>query len=90
MTILGRLIEQGPTGAGQQGRPPISIPEPIARVDAAVGQLIGIERSIICIRYVYCPHLSAEQQRKKLNMSEHRWVTKLRNARRAIKVAIDV
>lgn len=51
ITLLGRVIEQGISGAGQQGRPPVSMPDPIARVDAAVGRLGDIDKRAIMIYY---------------------------------------
>ena len=89
VTILGRVIEQGADGATQQGRPPISIPEPIAQVDAAVGKLDGTRRAIILVRYVLMPSVYAEGQRRKLGMSRHHWDTGLKSARIAIRDSLE-
>ena len=50
-TILARMMEYGPQGAAQQGRPPISMPEDIARIDAAVAQLCVIDRRAVVAYY---------------------------------------
>lgn len=51
-TLLGRVIEQGTDGAGQQGRPPISIPDAVAVTDAAVCSLGAIDREVIKTYYL--------------------------------------
>lgn len=47
VTMLGRLIEQGPMGAGQAGRPPVSLSEEDAATDVAVSRLGDIDRQAI-------------------------------------------
>ena len=89
LTILGRVIEQGADGATQQGRPPISIPEPIAEVDAAVGRLNSDRRAVVFVRYVHFPSLAAEHQRSKIRMSKYRWDRNLKGAREQVKAYFD-
>lgn len=83
-TWLSRVIEQGPSGAAQQTQAPIVIPPDILAVDRAVAKLRGIYRAIIRVRYVYHPGQPVEVQRRKLNMSEARWKSKLFTARELI------
>jgi hypothetical protein len=51
-TLLGRMIDQGPTGAAQQGSPPITIPDEIAEVDSAVARLEPIDKGVISAYYL--------------------------------------
>jgi hypothetical protein len=51
-TMLGRLIEQGPMGAAQSGKPPISMPDDVAAVDAAVARLGDIDKGVIKSYYM--------------------------------------
>lgn len=51
-TSLARWIEQGIDGASQQGRPPVSMPEPVAVVDAAVCSLGATDRIVIQTYYL--------------------------------------
>jgi len=46
-TMLGRMIEEGPTGASQSGSPPITIPDRVAQVDRAVAGLEPIDKGVI-------------------------------------------
>lgn len=50
-TLLGRMIEQGPMGAAQAGKPPISMPAEIAATDAAVARLGMIDRRALTDYY---------------------------------------
>lgn len=50
-TLLGRVIEQGLSGASQSGRPPISMPADIADTDAAVARLGAIDKGVIVEYY---------------------------------------
>lgn len=52
VSLLGRVIDQGLAGAGQHGRPPIVMPDPIARIDSAVARLGVIDRRVIEAYYV--------------------------------------
>lgn len=52
VTLLGRMEEQGPTGASQQGSPPITIPDEIAQVDTAVARLEPIDKGVIRAYYL--------------------------------------
>lgn len=51
-TLLGRVMDQGPSGAGESGRPPISMPNAIALVDAAVSRLGDIDRRVVQTYYL--------------------------------------
>ncbi len=86
MTILGRLIEQGPTGAGQQGGRQ-SIPEPIARVDAANQQLSPASSGQSCQSDTSTARTYLPSMRKTQHEASTRCGTAF-DARRAIQVAI--
>ena len=43
-TVISKMIEYGPLGASQASKPPISMPDEIAAVDAAVARLCVIDR----------------------------------------------
>jgi hypothetical protein len=51
-TLLSRMIEQGPNGASQTGRPPISMPEDVAVMDAAVAKLGDVDKQVIRAYYL--------------------------------------
>lgn len=52
VSYLGRWIEQGIDGAVQQGKPPISMPDEIALVDAAVSRLGNIDKRAVQLYYI--------------------------------------
>lgn len=68
MTLLSRMIEFGPQGASQQGKPPISMPDEIARVDAAVGRLCEIDKRAVIAYYTRWEPM--EVLAKRLHMRE--------------------
>ena len=78
-TILGRLIEDGPSGAAQSGRPPVSMPEDIAAVDAAVAHLGDIDRKVVHTYYV--GWLPIEAQARACHMRVRMFQNVLRRAR---------
>lgn len=45
-TLLARMIEQGPMGASQQGRPPVDLCDRDAKTDAAVARLGVIDQKV--------------------------------------------
>lgn len=51
ITPIGRMMEYGPLGAAQPGKPPITMPEEIAVTDAAVARLCVIDRRAIVAYY---------------------------------------
>lgn len=59
VTLLGRLIEQGPNGASQSGRPPVAMSDAVAVVDAAVAKLGDIDRKVIKIYYLHWASIEA-------------------------------
>lgn len=52
-TPMGRAVEEGIHGAGQQGRPPISMPQHIEQVDKAVARLGDIDGRVIKRYYLH-------------------------------------
>lgn len=79
ITLLGRVIEQGVSGAGQQGRPPVSMPDEIARTDAAVARLGEIDRKVI--RAYYLREVSKEDAARQVRMRVRQFQNVLRRAR---------
>jgi len=51
-TLLARMIKEGINGASQVGRPPISMPEDVAIMDAAVAKLGMVDRQVIEAYYL--------------------------------------
>ena len=51
-TILARMMEQGINGASQTGRPPVSMPEDVAVIDAAVARLGDVDKQVIRAYYL--------------------------------------
>jgi hypothetical protein len=78
ITILGRMMEQG-SGAGQQGRPPISMPEEISQVDAAVCKLGDIDRRAVKLYYIKWAPI--EIHARALKMRPRQFQNVLRRAR---------
>ena len=79
VTLLGRVIEQGASGAGQSGRPPISMPDHIAHVDAAVAKLGAVDKLVI--RIYYGPPDPVEAMARKAQMRVRQFQSVLRRAR---------
>lgn len=78
-TLLGRVIEQGASGASQQGRPPIEIPEAVAAVDAAVCRLGGVDRAVIQTYYLRWEPIEVMARRHQMRVRQFQHV--LRRAR---------
>lgn len=78
VTLLGRLIDQQPTGAAQQGKP-IAMPDEIAAVDAAVCTLGDIDKQ--AIRLYYIKWAPVESHARKLGMRPRQFQNVLRRAR---------
>lgn len=87
LTLLGRVIEQGASGAGQSGRPPISMPDHIAHVDAAVAKLGQIDKMVI--RIYYGPPDAVEVMARKANMRVRQFQNVLRRARWRVSGYLD-
>lgn len=88
-TVLGRVIEAGLDGAAQgSAKPTTRIPPEHEILDRHIAKVWGIRRAVFFIRYVYCPHESEQQQRRKLNMSHTRWSNELRMLRDNIALAL--
>lgn len=79
VSMLGRLIEQGPTGAGQQGRGPTSMSEEDAATDAAVARLGDIDRRVIEV--YYRSNISKEDAARSCRMRLRQFQNVLRRAR---------
>jgi hypothetical protein len=83
-TILGRMIEQGLTGASQIGAPEPTVPREIQIIDWCVAQLRDMKRKVIFIDYVTHPGAPEEQKRRRLGMSHTAWQNNLKGAREII------
>jgi hypothetical protein len=87
-TLLGRLIEQGPMGAGQSGQPPVSLSDPAARVDLCVAKLCVIDQR--ALRLYYQGWYVRETLAKLLNMRERQAQNVLKRARWRVAAHLSV
>lgn len=87
LTLLGRVVEQGGNAAGQQGRPPVSMPEAVAVVDAAVCRLGSIDRGVIQTYYLRWEPIEVMARRHQMRVRQFQNV--LRRARWRILGFID-
>jgi hypothetical protein len=78
VTLLGRMIEQGP-GAGQSSKPPIAMPDEIAAVDAAVCRLNAIDKKAVQLYYIRWAPL--EIHARNMGMRARQYQNVLRRAR---------
>lgn len=76
LTLLGRLIEQGPSGASQQGRPPVSMSHADSVVDAAVARLGDIDKRVIKSYYMHWESIEINAARLNMRVSQFRQVLK--------------
>lgn len=81
-TLLGRVIEQGPMGAGQTGRAPSDLSPRSARVDACVARLWKVGQR--CIKRYYRYWEPMEVMAAKEGMSTGRMKEVLRRSRHLI------
>lgn len=82
MTLLARMIKQGPRGASQAGRPPVEMPADIAAVDRAVAQLSDLMRGVILAHYLtYAP---SEVKARALDVSRSHFWRLLARAQRKV------
>lgn len=88
ITLLGRMIKQGPNGASQTGKPPISMPDEIAETDAAVAKLCEIDKRAIVGYYTKWEPIEALARR--LHMRTQQIHNVLRRARWRLNFALDV
>jgi hypothetical protein len=78
-TLLGRLIEQGVTGAAQAGRPPTALSDSAAKTDACVAKLCEIDRRVL--RFYYQTEIPVETLARKMSMRLRQAQNVLRRAR---------
>lgn len=86
-TLLGRVIEQGASGASQQGKPPVQIPDAVAVIDAAVCRLGTVDRSVIQTYYLRWEPIESMARRHRMGVRHFQNV--LRRARWRILGYID-
>jgi DNA-directed RNA polymerase specialized sigma24 family protein len=79
VTILGRVMEEGPHGSRATGKPPTALPDVIAHCDAAVSRLGPVDRRVI--RKYYLEWAPIEAMAHSLHMREASFKAVLRRAR---------
>lgn len=78
-TPMARAVEEGLHGAGQQSKPPISMPDHIAAVDVAVARLGQIDKKIVVEYYQHWNPIEVSARRVGMRVREFQNV--LRRAR---------
>jgi DNA-directed RNA polymerase specialized sigma24 family protein len=78
-TYLHRWAKEGIHGASQEGRPPVSMPDEIAAVDAAVCRLNATDKKAVQIYYIKWQ--SAEVSARAMHMRVRQYQNVLRRAR---------
>jgi hypothetical protein len=78
-TLLKRLMDEGTSGAAQQSRPPISMPEDIALVDVAVSRLVATDKQ--CVQTYYLRWEPIEVMARRNGMRTRQFQNVLRRAR---------
>lgn len=86
-TLLGRLIDQGPMGASQSGRPPTDLTPQSALIDAAVSRLWGIGKK--CIKRYYQTWEPMDVMARKESISESHMKEVLRRSRHLIALWLE-
>lgn len=85
ITLLGRAMEQGLTGAAQPGAiPTADLPRPIMIIDWAVASLRQRLRDAIYIEYVRMPGSSREQKAKRAGLPFGQWKLTISRARETV------
>jgi hypothetical protein len=79
ITLLGRMIDQQACGAAQSGRPPISMPDEVAKTDAAVCKLNAIDKQAVQLYYIKWAPI--EVHARKMQMRPRQFQNVLRRAR---------
>lgn len=87
VSVVGRMMEYGALGASQQGRPPVSMPDEIAAVDAAVARLGDIDQRAIKAYYLHWEPI--ENCAKRLRMNVRPFQSLLRRARWRIAIILN-
>jgi DNA-directed RNA polymerase specialized sigma24 family protein len=79
VSYLARWIEQGIHGASQQGRPPVSMPDEIAAIDAAVSRLNAVDKKAVQLYYLKWQPI--EGHARTMHMRVRQYQNVLRRAR---------
>jgi hypothetical protein len=88
VTMLGRLMEQGPMGASQTGRPPVTLSEAASHIDVCVAKLCQIDQR--ALRFYYQAQISREMLAARLRMRERQAQNVLRRARWRVQAHLAV
>lgn len=75
-TPMGRMVEEGPHGAGQASKPPVEMSERIAQVDAAVAKLGDIDKRVVKHYYVFWEPREVMARKMKMNVKKFENVLK--------------
>jgi hypothetical protein len=86
-TLLGRMIEQGPMGASQSGRPPTDLSPQSALIDTAVSRLWGIGKN--CVKRYYRTWEPMDVMARKEGISESHMKEVLRRSRHLIALWLE-
>lgn len=87
ITLLGRCIDQGETGAAQSGRPPVAMPDRVAVIDAAVCKLGEIDKRVVQAYYIRWQPIEVMARRHSMRVLQFQRV--LRRARWRIMGYLD-
>jgi len=83
-TMLGKVIEEGFTGAAQGGRPPTEIPEAVAETDRAIASLPPKYLRVVKIWYASSVRYNAVASAKSARMNYRQFLEALRIARELV------
>jgi hypothetical protein len=86
-TLLGRMIDQGPMGASQTGRPPTTMSEQDQRTDSAVAKLCEIDRK--AVTFYYQKWVTLDMLAKAMGMRVRQTQNVLRRARWRVGAHLD-
>jgi hypothetical protein len=87
-TLLGRMIDQQAVGAAQSGRPPISMPDEIAKTDGAVCRLNAVDKKAIQLYYLKWQPI--EGHARAMHMRVRQFQNVLRRARWRLALYLDL
>lgn len=85
---LYRWAKEGIHGASQEGRPPVSMPDEIAAVDAAVSRLNAIDKRAVQLYYIRWQPL--ENHARTMHMRVRQYQNVLRRARWRLALFLDL
>ena len=87
---IGRMIEYGPLGAAQGGKPPVIMPPAIARIDGAIARLPPSEKSAVVAYYTHYEPVEASCKRWKKGSNVRAFQYVLRRARERLSYILEL